>query len=702
MPSKQSVIILGGGMAALAAAYELSCTDDLRSRYSVTVYQRGWRLGGKCATGRAPHPADPGSKRVEEHGLHVWFGFYYNSFHMLRDCYTQLGQPFTLEAMFERRNSTPLMEYQDDEWLIWPLDFPADPSGVEPGVNPNSPNLVQMTNRLIRLVFEYLQHIATWLPRTADQDVQSGIRWLEHMLAAPAWVTPASGTNVLGLSAAPHKPILPMLAWTQVAAQRWNDVRTAIDRVSPAQTRLRNQLRRAWIIADLAAAAVRGLAAEAADIAFHGLGALDDRDLCQWLEQCGAHPESISSAPVRALYDLCFAYTDGDSKSFGTANSTANMAAGTALRCMLRIGMHYRGAVSYTMKVGMGEAVIAPIYEVLRRNGVRFEFFHSVEGLEVLDGKIAMVNFTRQAVTQSGSAYDPIVKAPGQLPAWPSRPDFSQLARGDEIQKVAGLDFESNLSPKWGGEQTFKLDLTQGESKGAQVVLAISVGELGRIKPPLGADWSNMLGSLKTVATQSAQLWMTKDFAGLGYPDPVRPAMNAGPEPMDVWSDMTPVVASEGWQDRIRPASVQYICGPLNEGGGFATAQIARGAVEKNTADWLKTMSGSTLPGTRAGADFDWSCLVASAGTQQRARLSEQYLRANFEGSERYVLSIAGGTAARLKADAKPVSNLYLAGDWTLNGLNAGCVEAAVMSGMQAARSIRGVPAYTMPGVSDW
>src|SRR5262249_38330401 len=163
----------------------------------------------------------------------------------------------------------------------------------------------------------------------------------------------------------------------------------------------------------------------------------------------------------------------------------------------------------------MGEAVIAPLYEVLRRNGVRFEFFHCVDRLEVLDGKIAMVKFTRQAVTQNGSAYDPIVKAPDDLPSWPSKPIFSQLARGDEMQRVAGLDFESNLSPRWGGEQSFDLDLTQEKWAGAQVVLAISVGELPRISASLGPEWLGMLGSLKTVATQSAQLWMTKEFAAL-------------------------------------------------------------------------------------------------------------------------------------------------------------------------------------------
>jgi hypothetical protein len=98
-------------------------------------------------------------------------------------------------------------------------------------------------------------------------------------------------------------------------------------------------------------------------------------------------------------------------------------------------------------------------------------------------------------------------------------------------------------------------------------------------------------------------------------------------------------------------------------------------------------MCVAAWPGTSAGGGFDWSSLVASGGAQQRARLSEQYLRANFEGSERYVLSTAGSTASRLKADAIDGSEPLPRGRLTLNGLNAGCVEAAVMSGMQAARA---------------
>jgi len=53
-----------------------------------------------------------------------------------------------------------------------------------------------------------------------------------------------------------------------------------------------------------------------------------------------------------------------------------------------------------------------------------------------------------------------------------------------------------------------------------------------------------------------------------------------------------------------------------------------------------------------------------------------------------YVLHLPGTTQYRLRADESGVDNLYLAGDWVRTGLNAGCVEAAVMGGIQAARAI--------------
>ena len=54
--------------------------------------------------------------------------------------------------------------------------------------------------------------------------------------------------------------------------------------------------------------------------------------------------------------------------------------------------------------------------------------------------------------------------------------------------------------------------------------------------------------------------------------------------------------------------------------------------------------------------------------------------------------SVVGSTAYRLKTGESGFSNLYLTGDWIKNGIDSGCMEATVMSGMQAARAICGIP----------
>src|SRR4029453_10084683 len=79
------VAILGGGMAGLAAAWRLS--EPASGASEVTVYQRGWRLGGKGASSRGVHG------RIEEHGLHVWLGYYDNAFRLLREVYEELDRP---------------------------------------------------------------------------------------------------------------------------------------------------------------------------------------------------------------------------------------------------------------------------------------------------------------------------------------------------------------------------------------------------------------------------------------------------------------------------------------------------------------------------------------------------------------------------------------------------------------------------------
>lgn len=101
---------------------------------------------------------------------------------------------------------------------------------------------------------------------------------------------------------------------------------------------------------------------------------------------------------------------------------------------------------------------------------------------------------------------------------------------------------------------------------------------------------------------------------------------------------------------------------------------------------------GALWPAVVTGHGFQWGCLIDPQGGSGQQRFDSQYWRANVDPSERYVLSVVGSSAYRLKSDGSGFSNLYLAGDWLKTGLDAGCVEAAVMGGMQASRAISGWP----------
>src|SRR5688572_4561581 len=109
------IVILGGGMGSLAAAYYLTEQPGWQQNYEVTVYQLGWRLGGKCASSRnSQHHG-----RIEEHGLHVWFGFYQNAFSLLRKCYAELGWPSPLDpahGAFVARDAISMLEQEGTQW----------------------------------------------------------------------------------------------------------------------------------------------------------------------------------------------------------------------------------------------------------------------------------------------------------------------------------------------------------------------------------------------------------------------------------------------------------------------------------------------------------------------------------------------------------------------------------------------------------
>ena len=201
-----------------------------------------------------------------------------------------------------------------------------------------------------------------------------------------------------------------------------------------------------------------------------------------------------------------------------------------------------------------------------------------------------------------------------------------------------------------------------------------------------------MRAEVKTVATKHAQVWLREDTEGLGwYRGPV--LLTALGTSFDTWADMTHTlpaerahrIRAESEYDRAR--SVAYFCAALPD------AVIAKLKMENARPARRAPAEGRARSG-RAAPQGDATRLAACLQRRKNDPQLEigRHVQANFEGSDRYTLSLPGSLACRISPLDRSVENMTIAGDWTACGLDAGCIEAAVMSGMLAACAISGKP----------
>ncbi|MFL6674419.1 MAG: NAD(P)-binding protein [Massilia sp.] len=686
MAQLQKIAVLGGGVGSLAAAFFLTDQPGWRERYQVTVYQQGWRLGGKGASGRNAQFG----QRVEEHGLHIWFGFYANAFALMRSVYEGLARPpgaplATLADAFREQDYIALAEQVGDTWHPWNLVLPRRPG--EPGIGNDPVTPWQMA----------LEAIA-WLRRW-----HSDLRMASPQAAA----APSAGAPFDALLALAHA-LAPDAR--QHRASDHELLTRALVRVQrvlrePGLASASDQARRALVALNIGVTVIKGMLADG--VFTRGFDVINGEDLRAWLARHGGDPQlCVDSTPVLAMYHQLFAYEDGDP-------ARPSLEAGTALRWMMRMSFAYRGSVMYRMEAGMGDAVVAPLYQLLEARGVRFAFFHRIEELEPDGDGVGSIRMTVQAALK-GDDYDPLVSVKG-LPCWPSAPDYGQLdpAQAALLQEHA-IDLESYWSD-WPGryQQAFGTQLPSVTLRRGvdfdQVVCGLSIGSLPVVAPRLlesSAALRTAVDKVRTVATQAYQVWLDRDLAQLGWtgePAGQEPIVTGFSAPYDTWAPMDQVLPREDWPSAYAPRQVSYFCGAMALAGyppqrdtGFPGRVAAR--AKADAVEQLRERIGGLWPAVQGG--FPWQSLVDPLGANGVARFDRQYWRANVDPSERYVLSVPGSSAARPASAGSGFSNMVLAGDWLRTGLDSGCVEAAVMGGMQASRALSGYPA-AIAGDSD-
>ena len=680
------IAIIGGGMAGLATAWRLS--GELGARAEITVYEQSGQLGGKGASVRGVHG------RIEEHGLHVWLGYYDNAFRLIRQVYDDLDREASdpdcpirsWRDAFSPAGRVGVEERTGPGWQHWVATFST--TDGEPGDDctpGGTASVAEFLRRSVRLLADFSASLLEM--RATDQGSRSSTE------VAPTVVL--SGSPRLPVPAADARPSTGQSARTAdfggllqqaqfaVVIAAVEGIRLlgaavpagSLDVVAEQLDRMRvdlevvigrgdPSLRRLGDLVDLVVTCCLGIVRDRLLVDPRGFGAIDDEDFRDWLRRNGARPGTLDSALVRGMYDLVFAYVDGD-------RGRPRFCAGLGLFLAGKFFFDYKGSLFWRMQAGMGDVVFAPLYQALRDRGVRFAFFHRLDRLH-LDrdhDRVGSVIITRTRADADG--YDPLISVDG-LPCFRSEPESGDREEtSEEIELVVGADLDT-------------------------VVLAASVGSLAGPCAELVEDsirWRSMIDNLATVGTQSLQLWLRPSESVLGWDFPASTVSGYEP-PFDTYASMTHLLPQEQWPAADRPATLGYFCGSLRIEDPGADP---RAVVTANATRFLDDHADHFWPGAAGPDGFAWDLLVDGHGSRDTGPggLAGQYVRANVEGSQRYVQSLPGSQRHRLRVDESGYAHLVLAGDWTNCGLNAGCIEAATMSGLEAANTILGRPLMT-------
>lgn len=707
---KRKIAVLGGGPSALAAVFWLTSTEELRERYDITVYQMGWRLGGKGASGRGE------DGRILEHGLHILFGFYQNFFFMIRQAYAELHRPKehplqTWRQAFHPGGIGVEEEYVLGAWDPWIIAFPRNRD--VPGSGGALPRVSQYFAMMFQGFFAMLFGWRKGFSRT-QRLYPNGMAW--ENTPDPPLGGPEPWTTVMLFRLAMWT--LTALTWMIWVLNRYAPwILTALGAVRQSiwwfllrLARSNRRSHRLWLDLDAIFAILRGTITDRL-LLKGGFNKIDDLDFRVWLLRHGLHKETLGTTLVRTIYDAAFSYENGDP-------DRQRVSAGSAVKVLLRWAITYKGAAYFRMMAGMGDTVFTPLYQVLKSRGVKFQFFHKVETLHLSQDRkrIARITLNRQVeLNDKQKEYDPLQTIRG-LECWPAKPLYDQITNADQIREI-------NLESYYNGYRGTEVCLEAGKDFD-EILFGIPVGAVRYIcgelvDNPDTPQWRDMIDNVKSVQTVAAQLWMKPRLNSLGWDTP-QPLLSLFVEPFNTWADMSHLVPREDWPKGVTVGNISYFTGaqigPTDPPPPSDTEFQVRmdNEAHKDFVDFLEGRSKNPArdPGTggittiwpdaAAPSDperLDWSLLVDPKEHTGIARLSTQYLRSNCDPAERCTLSLPGTNKYRIKADETGYDNLFVTGDWIDNNLYLAFMEASFQSGILSARAVSGI---SFPIIGEW
>lgn len=704
----EKIVILGGGVSAITTAFGLTSQPDWQKKYDITLYQLGWRIGGKGASGRNMEE----HARIEEHGIHVWFGFYEHSIKFMRECYEELnrqtGPIQTFDQAFVPHNSTALAQFYNNEWIPWVFDL----QSLFDNTKPIDTHL-SLPERIVHIIHQFFSPFTQQLKNALDEHpkfdhlvekideaeslfdkiinaAENGLEdGLADILIALRFILKEVCEKVEDFLPLLNKPLI------RITLEKLLGIKITAADVSEAEL----CVTRLWLLADFGLTLAIGMLKDAGEHDHYEH--LNNIELSAWMKFHGASEATLTGPFMDTLYCGFFAYVNGESDK-------PNLETGTFLNAMIYGATHGNGTFVYRMHAGMGDVVFGPYYEVLRARGVKFKFFHKVE--ELIAGTseeglpiVEKIKISQQVKLKDGvEEYNPLVDVKG-LPCWPSAPNYDQI--DDNI--VALLKENNiNLESLWTNWPEIydqpQIELT-AEGDFDRVILGVSVASIPYIAPSLleqSPKMKQMTEKVESVCTQAFQLWFDKDIEELGWPayepNELPPEwLGYKTQQVDNWASVSYLAKLEDWPVDATPKNISYFCGTFTPTTSAPPAPDPAYPIEQKASveGLTKSMMTERFNPFMKNANpepgvFEWDWLSDTTGATGEDRFNSQYWRSNIDPSERYVQAITGTAQYRLKTDESGFTNLLLTGDWIQNGFNMGCVESATLSGMQTAEVI--------------
>ncbi|MCX5746821.1 MAG: NAD(P)-binding protein [Proteobacteria bacterium] len=492
----RKIAILGGGASSLFAAWELMSADP--TAYDLTVYQVGWRLGGKGASGRRA-----GDDRIEEHGLHLMFGFYQNVFRVVREAYAVAYEdPERWKEFFQSAGTTlSMMHYLDaarQNWEAWDVPHPTESATEYPG----DPDVPEANVRMIlQNAWRWLRGLArdvpdlTELAELSTEQLRKSIDELDGVADGRIDVWGIAHRFVDTIAS--HAASLTLHPDDHAAeARRFDQLLARATRYIPAELRA---------LVDFVMAVTRGLFVDLVLRGSENWFDLDEYDFRAWITRHGGDP---ASPVVEGLYDAVF-------------SSYSELGAGSILQAAMKAGFLFRGSAIYKMQAGMGDTIFTPLYLALRARGVKFKFFHRVVGVTTGPDAQAVESIVFERQVADADAYDPlhVVEVdlgggPRQLSCWPSEPLWDRIAEPERTRGRSAPSLENYWTPPDLARRVTlrRVDGVAGDGEFNDVILGISVAALPDLCAPLlevdprFATHVEYLAKA-TTATQAMQLW---------------------------------------------------------------------------------------------------------------------------------------------------------------------------------------------------